>query len=232
MATPRNKMSNRVARINSRYGPESGLFSQAASTSTECDGHFRTGLDTHFSLGERMNPTLPFANLAARHRGVSDGIGLSYEEAARVCLDRHHESPAIFQIRDHLSESAADAVWIAADASLQRAWANEIDATEAGACALALATVELVRGLVAVRRAETRTGADYYVNVPGAAADDLETAVRLEVSGTSDGSTIVIEGRLRQKLDQAAKGNSNLPAMAVVVGFAQLRIVSANLGTT
>ena len=179
-----------------------------------------------------MNPTLPFANLAARHGGISDGVGMSYEEAARVCLDRHHTSPTAFGIRDNASESAAVVVWSTAGAHLLNAWANEIDATEAGAYALALATVELTRGLVAVRRAETRTGADYYIDVPGAVPEDLESAIRLEVSGTSEGGVAVIENRLKQKLDQAGKGDSNLPAMAVVVGFAQSRIVSADLGTT
>jgi hypothetical protein len=34
---------------------------------------------------------------------------------------------------------------------------------------------------------------------------------------------------VRQKLYQARKGNSNLPAIASVVGFQALRIVSADL---
>lgn len=176
-----------------------------------------------------MNPTLPFADLAARHPGVSVGIGLSFEEAARVCLDRHHASPTALQIRDNGSESIADAHWIASDEALRNAWANEIDATEAGAYALALATVELGRGLFAVRRAETRTGADYYVDQSAAAPNDLETAIRLEVSGTDEGSPQALETRLKQKLEQAGKGVSNLPAMAVVVGFSEKRILSADL---
>ena len=177
-----------------------------------------------------MNPALQFSDLATRHGGVSSGIGLSYDEAARVCLDRHHTSPATVKIRDNLSESEADAGWASADDALKNAWANEIDTTEAGAYGLALAAVELTRGLVAVRRAETRTGADYYIDLPGAEADDLETAIRLEVSGTSGGNSSVIESRLKQKLEQASNGDSNLPAIATVVGFSELRIVIADLG--
>lgn len=133
-----------------------------------------------------MNPALQFSDLATRHGGVSSGIGLFYDEAARVCLDRHHTSPATVKIRDNLSESEADAAWASADDALKNAWANEIDTTEAGAYGLALAAVELTRGLVAVRRAETRTGADYYIDLPGAEPDDLETAIRLEVCATVD----------------------------------------------
>jgi hypothetical protein len=177
-----------------------------------------------------MNPTLQFSDLATRHSGVSSGIGLCYDEAARVCLDRHHASPVTVKIRDNVSESEADAAWLPPDDGLKSAWANEIDTTEAGAYGLALAAVELSRGLVAIRRAETRTGADYYIDVPGAEPDDLETAIRLEVSGTSDGNSSVIESRLKQKLEQTSKGQSNLPAIATVIGFSQLRIVIADLG--
>jgi hypothetical protein len=49
------------------------------------------------------------------------------------------------------------------------------------------------------------------------------------VSGTDDGGQSVINGRLRQKLEQASKGRSNLPALASVVAFRALRIVSADV---
>ena len=92
-----------------------------------------------------------------------------------------------------------------------------------------MACVELSRGLVAIRRAETRTGADYYVATPSTPSSDLESAVRLEISGTADPNPRILDARLSAKLKQAANGESNLPAMAVVVGFAQTRILSADL---
>jgi hypothetical protein len=72
--------------------------------------------------------------------------------------------------------------------------------------------------MVAVRRAETRTGADYYIALSDQHLEDLENCFRLEVSGThSDKSEV--KRRLRIKLDQARQGNSNLPALAAVIGF-------------
>ena len=177
-----------------------------------------------------MADSLDFHDLAARHFGVTPAIGDSYTEAARVCLDRHHASPVSFAIRDNDEASDAAAEWNAATRRTQVAWANEIDATEAGAYAMALATVELKRGLVAVSRAETKTGADYYVNIPGS-PEDLEAAHRLEVSG-SDGNQAILESRLKMKLAQTKAGTSNLPAIATVVGFKELRILSADLGAT
>jgi hypothetical protein len=83
--------------------------------------------------------------------------------------------------------------------------------------------------MVAVSRAETRTGADYYLGAFDAALDDLETSIRLEVSGTDEGSASVINSRLKRKLAQASMGRSNLPAMVSVVGFRTLQIVSEDV---
>ena len=80
-----------------------------------------------------------------------------------------------------------------------------------------------------MRRAETRTGADYYVAPHGASADDLEDCLRLEVSGVDRGPESVVRKRLNDKLRQAAAGNSNLPALAGVVGFKARLIAVANL---
>lgn len=107
----------------------------------------------------------------------------------------------------------------------RNAWANRDDTTRDGAYAIALAATELLRGLVAIRRAETRTGADYYIAPVGQDLEDLEECLRLEVSGT-DLSGSKVKQRLREKLDQLFRGDSNLPALACVVGFrAQLIMI-------
>lgn len=172
---------------------------------------------------------LRFLDLNTRHPGISPGLSLSFSEAARVCLDRHHVSPCEFKLQDNDKNTSANAEWDQCDERLRAAWANRDDATRDGAYGIAIAAIETLRNLVAVGRAETRTGADYYLsessNVPG----DLENTIRLEVSGTDEGGNSIINARLREKLDQAKKGNSNLPAIASVVGFSARRVVSADL---
>jgi len=179
-----------------------------------------------------VEKSLPFSALSHRHTGVSEGLASSYSEAARVCLDRHHVSPAVFLVSDNNSNESVRAEWAKADAGLVRAWANRDDATEFGAYAMSLAAIEVFRGLVAIRRAETRTGSDYYLGYPGGAAEDLEGAFRLEVSGTDDGNEATILGRLREKQAQAQRGLSNLPAIASIVGFAALRVVTVDVEDT
>ena len=176
-----------------------------------------------------MRPALPIQDMAQRHTGLTKAIADSYSEAVRVCLARHHRSPTDFDLDRSGTRSGAVVEWQSPDARTRGAWANETDATEAGASACVLAAVELTDGLVAVRRAETRTGADYYVAPHGASADDLEDCLRLEVSGVDRGPEHVVRQRLNAKLRQAAGGNSNLPALAGVVGFKARMIVVADL---
>jgi len=162
---------------------------------------------------------LPIDDLAVRHLGLTQAIGDTYTEAARVCLDRHHIPPVGFTIDDEGAGQDATADWDVTDERTRGAWANDDDATEAGAYAFALAAVQMVKGMVAVRRAETKTGADYYVSLPGQGEEDFEDCIRLEISGVDSGSIARVRQRLLAKLDQAASGASNLPAMAGVVGF-------------
>lgn len=172
---------------------------------------------------------LLFANLHERHVGVTEHLSQSYLEAACVCLDRHHVSPTEFLIIDNGEVGGAEVRWTATDARTRIGWGNKDDATRDAAYAMCLAAVELTRGLVAVSRAETRTGADYYLGEPGKALDDLEASYRLEISGVDEGNHTLINARLRQKLEQARKGISNLPAIASVVGFRATQIASADL---
>lgn len=106
---------------------------------------------------------LQFTNLSDRHFGVTPAISAAYAEAAAVCLGRHHSSPQRVVLQDRAGDIQGVAEWGAPDKRTQDGWANQDDTTECGAYGLALAAVELTRGVVAVRRAETRTGADYYL---------------------------------------------------------------------
>jgi hypothetical protein len=171
---------------------------------------------------------LPLTDMADRHHGLTRALADTYLEAARVCLDRHHAPPVRFSIENGETVSQAIVMWHVTDSRIRGAWANQTDATEAGAYACALAATELTQGLFAVRRAETLTGADYYVAPFAHDPDDLEGCFRLEVSGTSSADPSDVKSRLHLKLNQAKAGRSNLPALAAVVGFS-VRIIKIGL---
>jgi hypothetical protein len=119
--------------------------------------------------------------------------------------------------------------WRPTDDAVKGAWANIDDATRDGAYAFALAAAEAAIGHVAVRRAETKTGADYYLAPAGVEFDDLEKCLRFEVSGLDHATMVAIEYRLKNKLRQTEQGNSNLPALAGVVGFKEAVVLLAHI---
>jgi hypothetical protein len=174
------------------------------------------------------NSALPnLERLHLRHYGLSPFVNRSYAEAARVTLSRHHDSPIEVSIRNGTTERVRCLSWKVVGDRERMAWKNEDDATRDGAYAISIAAVEEEYGLFAISRAETRTGADYYVGQRG--VSDLEYAYRLEVSGTSEGDASTIRTRLQQKIAQARAGESNLPALASVVGYRQKCIALADI---
>lgn len=168
---------------------------------------------------------LPLEDLAERHPGLTPAAAEFLHEAARVCLERHHTSPTRVEIVDAERRNSATVEWSACSERVRAAHANEIDTTENGAYAFALATAELTRGLFAMGRAETLTGADYYLAPAGVELGDFERCIRLEVSGTDKGDVGDINTRLAAKLSQAKAGESDLPALAAVVGFRLRQVV-------
>jgi len=165
-----------------------------------------------------------------RHRALTPAIAGAYEEAASVCLSRNHASPVEITLSDNGSEAAAEIAWIEPDSRIRDAWANATDATENGAYGCVIAGIELLRHLFAVRRAETRTGADYYVGPTGSGEEDLDDCLRLEVSGVGSGDRRDVTTRLLAKVRQAQQGESSLPAVAGVIGFAARLLMVKDVG--
>jgi len=163
--------------------------------------------------------------LDERHPGLTAAVAATYYEAACVCLDRHHRPPTSFRLESDEDVSDLLVEWAVSDERSRMAWANDVDRTECGASAVAIAAAETALGMVAVRRAETRSGADYYLMPAGQEADDLETAFRLEISGIDSGPVRAVYQRVRQKVEQVLRGTSNLPAVVGVTGFGCARIV-------
>ena len=164
-----------------------------------------------------MSRTLKFEDLADRHPMDPHQLR-GYANAAKVRLEAHHAPPVDFEVISKGETVNYEIKWAPVDDMLRRSYNNADDAKRDGAYVIAFAAVEELEGLVGIGRAETKTGADYYVAPAGAEASDFENAVRLEVSGT-DGTAAEVRARLRQKQEQTRKGTGTEPAIAAVVGF-------------
>lgn len=170
---------------------------------------------------------LEFADLHLRHYGLTKAVSDSYAEAAQVELGRYHNSPVRFELVNNGAQAMELAFWSPPDARQTAAWNNRTDTTTMAAYSLALSAIEASRDLFAVGRAENLTGADYYVDKAG--VQNFETASRLEVSGISKSDDANLTQRLRQKIMQAKNGQSELPAIACVVGFSSHKILSEDV---
>lgn len=169
-------------------------------------------------MADSVPPTLPIHGMHERHPGLSDAAASFLVEALCVCLDRHHTPPTDFAILANGDTSSVTVAWESTDETMRASHGNELDATRDGAYACALAAVELSQRLVAVARAEHRSGADFYV-APATSTDDLQTWIRLEVSGTDRGNLTTVRNRLTEKLEQLRTGNVDTPGIACVVSF-------------
>lgn len=166
--------------------------------------------------------------LYRRHLGLSRSSCAAFAEAAGVCLSRHHSPPTTFEIHSREIKIVGALIWPLPDDRARRACNNADDATRDGAYSVGIAAIEMATGLNTIDRAETRTVADYYL----ARADDpsLERAYRLEIAGSDQGTTSMLKSRLRRKIEQAAEGESDLPAIALVVGFKERAVLFAAVG--
>ena len=170
-------------------------------------------------------PSLDLENLEKRHPALTSAMAEAYFEAASVCFDRHHNKPSQVDINFENSRTLTlTANWVDISPTIKRAYANTIDTTEWGAYGVSFAAIEW-DGLVAIHRAETMSGADYYVAPEGSDPDDLENALRLEVSGTDAGTRATCRSRLQAKVAQTKAANHSVPAMASVVGFSERLIL-------
>lgn len=164
-----------------------------------------------------MSRPLKFEDLAARHP-IDPHQLQGYANAAKVRLDAHHAPPVDFELTSKGETVICHVKWDPVDDMLRRSYNNADDAKRDGAYVMAFAAVEELEGLVGIGRAETKTGADYYVAPAGTHPADFEEALRLEVSGT-DGNPAQVRARLRQKQEQTRAGTGTEPAIAAVVGF-------------
>lgn len=162
---------------------------------------------------------IAISGLSERHPGLTEEVAAYYSQGARVCLDRHHEPPCNIRIEMGSKTLERSLYWVVTTQDVKVAWGNDDDATRDGAYILALAALEHAEGLVAVHRAQSRSGADYFVAPSGTPKGDFENAIRLEVSGIDKSDPSKMRARLLQKKDQTRRGESDTPAIAAVVGF-------------
>lgn len=93
------------------------------------------------------------------------------------------------------------------------------EATERGACGIAILLAKEVTGKVVVERSKKGLGFDYWLGKDD--NDELTFEARLEVSGILLGSSSDIHARVKQKKAQVVPSNHLAPGYVAVVEFSK-----------
>ena len=165
---------------------------------------------TILRLADLMNP-MPALTASAGGR---------LAEAASVCLeDQGHidTEPPVLTVTG-LPTRSHRLVPLPVDDAMKACYADPEEATEEGACGVAILLLREAIGFLVVRRSRRGTGYDYGLGTVG----HLDLSARLEVSGIRRGTRQAIAQRVRQKERQTRQSDTtqgDLPAYVVVVEF-------------
>lgn len=144
--------------------------------------------------------------------------GRALAEAAAVCLEhQHHKTGKPLKVAG-MKSAEFSLEWPMVTQQTRMTYNDLQEATEDGACAIAIVLARDLTGLNVIERSRQGTGFDYWL---GANAGTLfQDKSRLEVSGILKGDKAAIARRLRRKMSQTKQSDdSNLPAFVCVVEF-------------
>ncbi len=174
---------------------------------------------------ESEQNVIDLADLANGVPALTSALGSTLAEAATVCLEHQgHDVVCSLRVRHEAKQRHLSLHRLLVSEPMHRAYRDLPEATELGACGIAILVAREMTGYVAVERSVKGTGFDYWlgtVNAPESDLEPLERKARLEVSGILHDVEEAIEVRVRQKLEQTQRSAGTYPAYAVVVEFSQ-----------
>jgi len=169
-------------------------------------------------------PAKKKVNLAALSEGMPGltvASGQVLAEAAAVCLEDQKHQTGVSLSNAGLTPGNLQVEWLSVDDQQRRSHADMQEATERGACGVAILVVKEATGLVVVERSRKGTGFDYWVGDKDTDSDGLpfEGLARLEVSGILAGTQRQIDARMKQKKAQIKPTDKMAPGYVAVVEF-------------
>ncbi len=165
--------------------------------------------------------TLDLTVLTTGMPGLTPAFGTALAEAAIVCFSRFGHAPGTVISVEGLASAKYSLNWsqTVPMSQLVSSYADIQEATEFGACGVAIALLQKQTGLVVVERSAKGGGFDYYVAEPNWTGDLFQGTSRLEVSGILE-SPSQIRGRVVAKRKQIGKSAaSGLAGFVAVVEF-------------
>lgn len=162
---------------------------------------------------------MSLAALAAGMPGLTPASGQTLAEAAAVCLENRKHQTGVRLPRAGMMREDLHVEWQTVDEQNRRCYADMQEATERGACGVAILVVKEATGLVVVERSKKGTGFDYWLGDKDHDGLPFEGASRLEVSGILTGTQTQIDARIKQKKEQMKPTDHVAPGFVAVVEF-------------
>ena len=165
------------------------------------------------------SPILFLSQLSTSCPALTPAAGLSIAEAASVCLAEQGH-PRIFDLMvNSEKEQTYQVERLEVTPQMRRCYNDDAEATEFGACAIAILAVQEMTNLAVIERSRKSTGFDYWLGTSEPLP--FQRKARLEVSGIRMGNKSMIEVRIGQKVRQVERYPNALPIYIVVVEFSQ-----------
>jgi len=150
--------------------------------------------------------------------GLTSACGTMLAQSAAVCLEeRDHKNGVQLQV-EGMKSDAFQLEWPAVNGQQERTYNDLQEATENGACCIAILLLRELTGKVVIERSRKGLGFDYWL---GDGDDDqlFSGKARLEVSGILSGTAGQITSRVKQKRDQIKPSAHLAPGYVAVVEF-------------
>jgi hypothetical protein len=167
----------------------------------------------------KAKKNMSLAALSEGMPGLTAARGQTLAEAAAVCLESRNHQTGIRLPRIGLMPEDLHVEWQPVDDQMRRCYADMPEATEWGACGIAILVVKEVTGMVVIERSVKGTGFDYWLGDKDNDGLPFVGTSRLEVSGILSGTWSQIEFRIKQKRDQIRPSDHLAPGFVAVVEF-------------
>ena len=150
--------------------------------------------------------------------GLTRPAGQDLADAAALCFEEcGHREPITLKVTGWKTRTY-QAIYPRMTDQKRRTYNDQQEATEKGACAVAICVIHDLAGFAVVERSRTGTGFDYWLG-----DDDprpFQKKARLEVSGILHGTENDLQQRVKQKCRQTERSDhTRLEAFVAVIEF-------------
>jgi hypothetical protein len=140
--------------------------------------------------------------------------------AGAICLEERKHKRGVLLVVSGDYKASFSLGWPKTSPQVRREWSDPQEATEDGACGVAILLVDALTEYHIVQRSWKSTGFDYWLGPKKKTTRLLQKTARLEVSGIRVGTANTISKRVKERATQTERSDHlNLPAFVVVVEF-------------